>query len=254
MVWMGSKSEGSRLAGALIELFHECDAAFPGRSHESDGTVGDARHQAEPSSDHNAHVVDRDGCRVVTALDITHDPGICDAGQLAERLRVSKDKRLKYVISNRRIASFDHGWTWRPYNGTNAHTHHCHVSVRGEQVLFDDMRKWAGVTVEPIHKSKIAVAQVAEIATVGTGGAVSLASQLGDIGQNVQTVQTVVSSSGDILDKTISVGKNVPHGFWQTIVATLHEPVFIACFVLVSIALCSATIYWRWQMKKHEGV
>lgn len=39
------------------------------------------------------------------------------------------EKRVKYIISNRRIASSRADWAWRRYDGPNAHSHHMHVSV-----------------------------------------------------------------------------------------------------------------------------
>jgi hypothetical protein len=39
-------------------------------------------------------------------MDITHDPaGGCDAGALAQSIVDARDDRVKYVISNKRIAS-----------------------------------------------------------------------------------------------------------------------------------------------------
>lgn len=118
-----------RLAKSLEKLRAQIDAAHPDRSKKSDGTIGDAAHAAT-RSDHNP-----DSGGVVRALDITDDPdnGV-SAEWLAEVLRASKDSRISYLISNRRIASSysvpgHAAWTWRPYSGINAHTSHVHVSV-----------------------------------------------------------------------------------------------------------------------------
>ena len=134
-----------RTAESLLKFRSQIDAMAPGRDKSNDGTIGDTSHQARPS-DHNPN---KDG--VVTAMDITHDPrhGV-DAGELAEILRLSKDPRIKYVISNRRIFSSEKSpWQWRPYNGANAHTHHVHVSVMGEKALYDDTHPWP---IEPRAK------------------------------------------------------------------------------------------------------
>jgi hypothetical protein len=128
-----------RVAKSLLTLRQQVDAMAPGRDKSSDGTIGDQAHQAR-NSDHNPN---SDG--VVTAMDITNDPahGV-DSGALADMLRLSKDKRIKYVISNRRIfSSTVSPWQWRPYNGTNAHTKHVHVSVVGDEALYDDTDEWA---------------------------------------------------------------------------------------------------------------
>ena len=143
---MVAKGDGSwRLAKSLITLIDQVDAKFPIRDRSSDGSIGDARHQAEVS-DHNP---DREG--VVRALDITHDPahGV-DTYMFAENLRLGRDPRIKYVISNRKICG-DEGfakrsgvpaWTWTAYHGTNPHNMHVHISVNANDVLADDTRPW----------------------------------------------------------------------------------------------------------------
>jgi hypothetical protein len=89
-----------RLARSLVVLRDQVNKAAPNRRKGSDGTIGNAAHRNR-ESDHNP---DQQG--VVRALDITHDPqNGMDAGRLAEALRVSKDPRIKYIISNRRIAT-----------------------------------------------------------------------------------------------------------------------------------------------------
>jgi hypothetical protein len=59
-------------------------------------------------------------------------------------LRISKDRRIKYVISNRRIFSGEVSpWTWRPYSGVNAHDKHVHISVIDDPALYDDIAPWS---------------------------------------------------------------------------------------------------------------
>ena len=127
-----------RLAKSLETLRSQLNALSPNRSKASDGSIGDENHQNR-SSDHNPWVDDG----VVTAIDITHDPahGI-NSEELAEKLRSSRDPRIKYIISNRKIASFDHEWKWRTYNGRNPHDHHVHVSVRPSKPLYDSTAPW----------------------------------------------------------------------------------------------------------------
>ena len=128
-----------RVAISLESLRRQVNEMAPGRSTASDGTIGDQSHQIR-NSDHNPNA---DG--VVTAMDITHDPahGV-DAGAFAEMLRLSQDPRIKYIISNKRIASSKvQPWVWRPYTGANAHTRHFHVSVMADPKLYDDPRPWA---------------------------------------------------------------------------------------------------------------
>ena len=152
-----------RLAKSLEALRAQVNAAFPERNKASDGTIGDPAHQSR-ASDHNPWVVDG-ASGVVTAMDITHDPSSgCDAGKIVEALRASRDKRIKYVIWNRRIASSAAiggvtPWTWRSYTGANPHNHHCHLSVKPDKSHFDDTTAWkikaleesvfAGLVAEP---------------------------------------------------------------------------------------------------------
>jgi hypothetical protein len=134
-----------RLAEALVTLRNQINVAFPARNHESDGTIGDARHQGS-SSDHNPWV--RHGQHgVVTAMDVTHDPahGV-DGRKLVELL--IKDPRVKYVIFNRKIYNRTKmPLQWRTYRGSNPHDKHFHVSVMSNVTLFDDKKPWnIGVT------------------------------------------------------------------------------------------------------------
>jgi hypothetical protein len=127
-----------RVAKSLLVLRKQVDQAFPERSKEADGTIGDANHSAR-TSDHNPDV---DG--VVKAMDITHDPdnGV-DSYLMAEQLRASRDPRIKYIISDRKIcSSIQSPWMWRPYRGSNPHDHHVHISVRPDRSYFDNERPW----------------------------------------------------------------------------------------------------------------
>jgi len=128
-----------RLAKSLEKLRSQVNAAVPGRSKASNGTIGDAAH-ASRSSDHNPYIKDG-GVGVVRALDLTHDPkGGFDSYALAETLRASADPRIRYIISNRKIANS--GQPWRAYSGSNPHSHHVHVSVGESKSLYDNTRDW----------------------------------------------------------------------------------------------------------------
>lgn len=135
-----------RTAKSLLALKAAIDAAYPGRKTKSDGIVEDAAHQSR-ASDHNPWVTDG-GKGVVTAIHITHDPASgCDAGRTVEVLRASSDKRIKYLIWNRRIANSSAiggvaPWTWRSYTGKNPHDHHFHMSVKPDKALYDDESAW----------------------------------------------------------------------------------------------------------------
>lgn len=116
-----------RLARALETLRSQVNAKWPNRSKSSDGSVGDTSHSARPS-DHNP-----DAAGIVHAIDITHDPkGGFDSYAFADMLLKKQDRRIKYIISNRRIGSGLQGpqkGVWRKYTGANPHDHHVHISV-----------------------------------------------------------------------------------------------------------------------------
>lgn len=126
-----------RLARSLDRLRSEVNAEWPNRSKASDGWIGDAAHRSRPS-DHNPNVHG-----VVQALDLTAPEG----HEVMERIRRSRDRRVKYMISNGRICSaYDHvagpAWSWRTYSGSNKHTRHAHISVADAPSLYDDNSPW----------------------------------------------------------------------------------------------------------------
>lgn len=142
MVWKGD-SRG-RLAKSLITLIDQVDVLYPDREKHSDGSIGDTAHQARPS-DHNLGPN-----RVVEALDVTHDPshGV-DTWYVAETLRLNRDDRIDYVISNGKVFVGKHGmwngrrvepYTWIPYAGSNNHARHVHVSVIEDKM--DQAQPW----------------------------------------------------------------------------------------------------------------
>jgi hypothetical protein len=134
-----------RLAHSLEQLRNQVNVLYPSRSKDSDGSIGDASH-ASRSSDHNPWITDGTGINVVSAIDITHDPKSgCDSYRMAEQLRLGRDARIKYIISNRRICAGSEGpqpWTWRPYTGINPHDHHVHISVKSDKAHYDDTSPW----------------------------------------------------------------------------------------------------------------
>lgn len=136
-----------RVAKSLEVLRLQLNQMFPSRSKVSDGAIGDAAH-ASRNSDHNPWVDLKNNRGVVTARDFTHDPaGGLDGGVVADRLRNSHDPRIKYIISNSRIASSasvegQPPWVWRPYSGKNAHNHHFHISVLPDRAKYDDESPW----------------------------------------------------------------------------------------------------------------
>ena len=130
-----------RMAKSLETLLAQINALAPGRDKSSDGGIGNAEHSAR-TSDHNPDV---DG--VVKARDFTNDPAHGMSSQaLAEALVASRDPRIKYIISNRKICSGTQqgqpAWKWRDYTGVNPHNHHCHVSVKRDAAHYDSVVPW----------------------------------------------------------------------------------------------------------------
>lgn len=146
-----------RIAASLLKLLEQVNDRWPLRSKLSDGGIGNAEH-ASRGSDHNPWFKDAAGVGIVSAYDVTHDPAHgCDSYRLAQALLDSRDPRIKYVISNRRIASGAGGpsaWKWRRYTGKNPHDHHCHVSVTPER--FDNNGLWNLDTLSTLPETPVA--------------------------------------------------------------------------------------------------
>ncbi|WP_370962326.1 hypothetical protein [Amycolatopsis sp. cg9] len=135
-----------RVARSLEVLRAQLNTIAPGRDRASDGGIGDAAH-ASRDSDHNPWFhLPGDPAGIVTARDFTHDPaGGLDGQRLADTLEQGRDRRIKYVIWNRRIMAGDAGpspWEWRAYRGPSPHTKHLHVSVVADATC-DDTTEWA---------------------------------------------------------------------------------------------------------------
>jgi hypothetical protein len=134
-----------RVFRSLLVLRDQVDLLAPDRATGADGTICDTNHPT--TSDHCPHNVPGVGPEMVSALDLTHDPaGGFDSFDFAETLRVHRDPRIKYVISNHRMfssyaTSSYPAWTWRPYSGTDPHTNHVHVSVL-DAAISDTATPW----------------------------------------------------------------------------------------------------------------
>lgn len=126
---------------ALNALMDEIEAEFPDPAAE-DGTVASRGHdRVSPGSDHRPRPtnVSPGVVNAVDAGETVEDDGIT----LAEAIRTSRDRRVRYVIhENRMFSSYARGgvaaWTWRPYSGPSPHTSHVHVSVDRDPNLYND--------------------------------------------------------------------------------------------------------------------
>lgn len=200
-----------RLAESLKVLRDQVNERWPDRNKSSDGSIGDQAHQHRISD----HDPDKNG--VVTAIDITHDPRSgCDSYALADILRGTRDQRIKYIISNRRIcSSYVDPWVWRPYNGANPHNHHMHISVLDIPAKYDDKTPWnlaSASTVmpqpnAPIHPPILKKGDSGPVVTsvqgmlVKHGIAVSVDGQFGD--ETQQAVEKFQEANGLVSDGII---------------------------------------------------
>ncbi len=112
------------------------------------GLKGDDKH--ESTSDHTPHDFAGWGSDIVTAADFPK-AGDLDPRAVLDAIRLSRDDRAKYGISNGEMFSSypAHGfaaWTWRPYSGADGHFTHGHLSVVGDK-RADNERPWAIVPV-----------------------------------------------------------------------------------------------------------
>lgn len=157
-----------KLAKSLDVLRAQINDAYPNRNKASDGTIGNPEHSSR-LSDHNPNAA-----RVVCALDITHDPAHgLDAGRMAGTLRLSKDIRIKYLISNGRISNPSiAGGAWRKYSGKNPHDHHFHISVKSEKA--DVITPWdigdTGTDIKAVLRDTASPKPVRPFLVKGTKG------------------------------------------------------------------------------------
>lgn len=132
-------------AAVLKRLKVALDTRWPHRDRRTDGWIGDAAHQAR-TSDHNpdpktgvvrARDIDKDGIHVPTVL----------ASMLAH-------PAVNYVVWNRRIYRYADQFWPRPYEGSNPHTDHLHVSIKRVKLAETSTAAWTligGFTWRELH-------------------------------------------------------------------------------------------------------
>ena len=141
------------LVPSLVQLRAELNEIAPGRDRTSDGTIGDRAHQASVS-DHNDDEVgrvpirDADGKHEVHAFDADDDlrtPNLTMemvVQHILRRARSGAEKRLRYIIYNRRIWEASNGWRQRAYTGASPHTEHAHFSASYDTKLEASKASW----------------------------------------------------------------------------------------------------------------
>jgi len=180
-----------RAANSLLRLQDAVNAKYTKTRNKSlDAFIGDQAH-ASRKSDHNPN-----SAGVVCAYDITLDPAHgADMHAMADYMRTHMDKRVQYIISNKRIANPDiQSGAWRPYNGASPHSAHIHVSVKQNKALYDNEDPWdigqdGGVVLPP--------------PTAETGRYPDFL-QRGALGEDVEVLQWLVGTQvdGDFGPKT----------------------------------------------------
>ncbi len=141
------------LVPCLEQLRTELNQIAPKRDKTTDGTIGNAAHQ-KSVSDHNDDEIgrvpirDADSKHEVHAIDLDTDlrePNLTMemvVQHTLSRCRTGKEKRLRYVIYNRRIWEASNGWKQRKYIGDSPHTEHAHFSASYETKLEASIASW----------------------------------------------------------------------------------------------------------------
>lgn len=147
------------LVPCLKALRAEINTLAPNRDKSSDGWAGDAAHQSR-TSDHNwdetGNVPIRDADRVneVHALDVDVDlrePGLTMrmiVQHLLKRCRGGREKRLRYIIFDRKIYEASNSWREREYKGASPHTEHAHFSASYETAREASTVSWGLEEIE----------------------------------------------------------------------------------------------------------
>jgi len=143
---MWTKGQPWRVVNSLQQLNGQIRAYAPrsvppATSVDAWGALADDAHSS--SSDHYPHFYSALGTTaVVCARDFPHAPALgLDGGVVTEALQASRDGRIGYLIFNRRITGPNHSWQWQPYDGSDPHDTHFHVSSV-HTAIADDMRAW----------------------------------------------------------------------------------------------------------------
>jgi len=196
------------LVPCLGQLRTELNRIAPARK-GPDGTIGDEAHQ-KTISDHNDDEVgrvpirDADSKHEVHALDPYADlrePNLTMemvVQHILARCRSGKEKRLRYIIYNRRIWRASNGWKQENYSGDSPHIEHAHFSASYETELEASTASW-GLEDIPVALTEADKKWFkAEIDAAATKAAERVWDTKRDIGKAAGTA-THVASMGDVL-------------------------------------------------------
>lgn len=190
----------SGLVPCLAALRAEFDKIAPKRARGADGWVGDAAHQ-RTSSDHNwdetgvVPIRDADKINEVHAIDVDADgpwpPGLGMerfVQHIVGRHRAGTDRRLRYVIYNRRIWRADHGWRQDKHTGDNQHVAHAHFSASYDSKHEADTRPWGLVTLWEGTVATVTADDWRNL--IHTDGVLKTRSWMSDHGKNTNGIAT----------------------------------------------------------------
>lgn len=207
------------LIACLKQLFAEFDRIAPSRDRASDGSVGDLAHQQEVS-DHNPDetgsvpIHDADKINEVHAIDVDNDLRESDLTMekvvqfLLARCRSGAEKRLRYIIYNRRIWSASSGWVQKPYTGASAHTEHAHFSASYDSAREASTASWhleeipvaltsadkAWIQADSDRAANAAVTKI----LAGLGSPIELGDKIGDLANPSRTVGDVLRDAAKL--------------------------------------------------------
>lgn len=141
------------LVPCLAQLRAELNLIAPGRDRTTDGTIGDANHSS--FSDHTPDEIsdalrskDADSKNEVHAYDADADLRTYDltmekvVQHILARCRSGAERRLRYIIFNRRIWEASNNWRQRKYTGASPHTEHAHFSASYETAREASTASW----------------------------------------------------------------------------------------------------------------
>lgn len=141
------------LIPCLVQLRGDFNRLAPNRDKASDGSIGDKAHQST-TSDHNPDeegkvpIRDPDSVNEVHAIDVDADLRHSTLNMekvvqfLIARCRSGQERRLRYIIYNRRIWEASNGWAQRTYTGASPHTEHAHFSASYDTAREADTSPW----------------------------------------------------------------------------------------------------------------
>jgi len=202
------------LIPCLKALFAEFDRIAPSRDRTSDGSIGDAAHRNEVS-DHNPDetgrvpIHDADHLNEVHAIDVDNNLRESDLSMekvvqfLLGRCRSGAEKRLRYVIYNRRIWSASSGWAQKTYTGASPHTEHAHFSASYETNLEASTASWH---LEDIPVALTAADKTWITNTIAAQTKSAINAELGAIAQAVMTTYRVggTETAGETYQRNLS--------------------------------------------------